>query len=235
MTVRIKDLEVVEKSQEFYDNFNGFMISPDLKVFGKLLARAKMLELVKDVPGDIIECGVFKGSGIFSFLKLKRFICPNTGKKVIGFDFFDTNSLIKSLSNQDREAMKALFEQRGFSHEESFHKYLKDLIASCGFLDYEYDLVKGDISESFPEYLQTRPGMKISLLFIDLDLEDPTYDVLCHAWERVSKGGVVVFDEYGLHQWSEAKGADRFFKDKDVEIKSMNYIGSMAYIQKKEF
>ena len=168
MTVKIKDLEVVEKSQEFYDNFNGFMISPDLKVFGKLLARSKMLELVKDVPGDIIECGVFKGSGIFSFLKLKRFICPNTGKKVIGFDFFDTDSLIKSLSNQDREAMKALFEQRGFSHEESFHKYLKDLIASCGFLDYEYELVKGNISETFPEYLQSRPGLKISLLFIDL-------------------------------------------------------------------
>ncbi len=81
MTVKLKDLEVVEKSQEFYDNFNGFIISPDLKVFGKLLARANMMEMVKDVPGDIIECGVFKGSGIFSFLKLKRFICPNTGKK----------------------------------------------------------------------------------------------------------------------------------------------------------
>jgi predicted O-methyltransferase YrrM len=102
-------------------------------------------------------------------------------------------------------------------------------------LDYEYELVKGDISETFPQYLETRPGMKISMLFIDLDLEKPTYDVLCHAWDRVSKGGIVVFDEYGLHQWSECRGADRFFKGKDVEVKSLNYIGAMAYVKKKEF
>jgi len=154
---------------------------------------------------------------------------------LIGFDFFDTESLINSLDNQDKEAMRVLFKERGFSHDDSFYQYLNESILSHGFLDYEFDLIKGNVSRTLPQYLETRPGMKISMLFIDVDLEGPTYDILCHAWERVSKGGIIVFDEYGLHQWSEARGADRFFKDKDVQVKSLNYIGSMAYVKKETF
>jgi len=231
--IDLKQLEIIDTSQDLYDNFNGFILSPDTKVFGKLLARTLLMEQVKNVPGDIIECGVFKGTGIFTFLKLKRYLSPNTGKKVIGFDFFDTDSLISSLSDQDKEAMTVLFKQRGFSHEESFHKYLGKLIQSCGFQDYEYELVKGDISKTLPDYLDTRPGLKISMLYLDLDLEEPTYDVLCCAWDRMSKGGIIVFDEYAFHQWSESKGVDRFFEGKDVEIKSLNYIAPSAYVVKK--
>jgi len=89
--MNLKDIEIIESlDQNFYDSFNKFIISSDLKVFGKLLARFQLFEMIKDVPGDIVECGVFKGTGIFTFLKLKRYYFPNSLKKVIGFDFFDT-------------------------------------------------------------------------------------------------------------------------------------------------
>ena len=111
----LKDLELVTAlDQSFYDGFNSFMLSSDLKVFGKLLARTQLFDKVKDIPGDIVECGVFKGTGLFTFLKLKRYFCPNTGKKIIGFDFFDSEKLTSSLSEQDREAMTTLFEGRNF-------------------------------------------------------------------------------------------------------------------------
>ena len=74
--------------------------------------------------------------------------------------------------------------------------------------------------------------MKISLLYLDLDLAQPTYDVLNAAWDRVSRGGIVVFDEYAFHHWSESQGADQFFKDKNVQIKNLNYIAPSAYIIK---
>ena len=77
------------------------MLSSDIKVFGKLLARTLLFEQVKDVPGDILEFGVFKGTGLLTFLKLKRYLCPNTMKKIVGFDFFETDGLLKSLTNQD--------------------------------------------------------------------------------------------------------------------------------------
>jgi len=231
--IKLDDLEIIKQSQNLYDNFNGFILSPDLKVFGKLLARTLLFQQVKDIPGDIVECGVFKGTGILTFLKLKRYFCPNTRKKVIGFDFFDTDSLLSSLLNQDKEAMSVLFKERGFSHEDSFFEYFDQLIKTCGFEKHEYDLIKGDISITSTQYLETRPGMKISLLYLDLDLADPTYDTLCATWDRISKGGIIVFDEYAYHQWSESKGVDKFFEDKDVKIKTLNYLAPTAYVIKE--
>tara|TARA_A100001391_G_scaffold73126_2_gene46999 strand:- start:348 stop:1046 length:699 start_codon:yes stop_codon:yes gene_type:complete len=231
--IKLEDLEIISQTQNFYDNFNGFILSPDIKVFGKLLARTLLFNEVKNVPGDILEFGVFKGTGLLTFLKLKRYLCPNTVKKVVGFDFFETNDLLSNLSDQDKDAMTTLFKDRGFSHEESFKEYLNDSIKHFGFESHEFDLVKGDASKTVIEYLSSRPGLKISLLYLDMDLAKPTYDVLCETWDRVSKGGIVVFDEYAYQQWSESQGVDKFFEDKDVEIRSLNYMAPTACVVKK--
>ena len=101
--MNLKDLELVNAlDQSFYDGFNSFMLSSDLKVFGKLLARMQLFDAVKDIPGDIVECGVFKGTGLFTFLKLKRYFCPNTGKKVIGFDFLVVSLALALYREQTR-------------------------------------------------------------------------------------------------------------------------------------
>jgi len=44
----------------------------------------------------------------------------------------------------------------------------------------------------------------------------------------------VVFDEYGFHKWSESKGADRFMKEKNLNIKNLNFACPTAYIEKME-
>ena len=53
--MNLKDLELISIEQGLYDGFNSFMISSDLKIFGKLLARTILFDKVKDVPGDIVE------------------------------------------------------------------------------------------------------------------------------------------------------------------------------------
>ena len=65
----VNDIEIVSTSDKIYSGFNDFILSPDTKVFGKMLARFLLLNRVKNIPGDIVECGVFKGTGIFTFLK----------------------------------------------------------------------------------------------------------------------------------------------------------------------
>ena len=192
--MKLDDLEIIPQSQKIYNGFNDFMLSSDVKVFGKMLARTLLFNKVKNIPGDIVEFGVFKGTGLMTFLKLKRYLCPNTVKKVVGFDFFETDGLLKP---------------------------------------YEFDLIKGDASQMAQEYVKSRPGLKISLLYLDLDLAKPTYDVLCAMWNKVSQGGVVVFDEYAYQKWSESQGVDQFFEDKDVEIISLNYMAPTACVVKK--
>tara|TARA_R100000152_G_C6708709_1_gene136727 strand:- start:137 stop:832 length:696 start_codon:yes stop_codon:yes gene_type:complete len=231
--MKLKDLQIVDTSQDLYDSFNGFILSDDLKVFGKLLARTLLMNQVKDVPGDIVECGVFKGTGLLTFLKLKRYLCPNSLKKVIGFDFFNSEKLIESLTSIDKEAMDTLFKERNYSHEEGQQKLFQEFITSLGFEDHEFELVAGDITNTASKFAAERPGFRISLLYLDLDLGEPTEAALEALWGRVCKGGIVVFDEYAFHKWSEANGVDNFFEDKDVEIKTLNYICPSAYVVKK--
>jgi hypothetical protein len=230
--MNLKDLELISVDQKLYDGFNDFIMSSDLKVFGKLLARTLLFQKVKDIPGDIVECGVFKGSGLFTFLKLKRYFCPNTYKKVIGFDFFDSKKLTESLSSHDKQTMTLLFEQRNFTHDLFYNNFLEKKFIDCGFMDHEFELIAGDISKSVLHFVENRPGAKISLLYLDLDLEIPTYDTLTSLWNRVSSGGIVVFDEYAYHNWSESIGVDKFFKDKNVKIESLNYVAPSAYVIK---
>jgi hypothetical protein len=227
-----ENIEIIVSEQSLYDGFNSFIMSDDVKVFGKLLARTLLFESVKNIPGDIVECGVFKGSGIYSFLKLKRYLCPNTSKKVIGFDMFNSEELINSLKSVDKEAMSELFNGRNFKHEQNYKNYLEANILSNGFLPHEFELIQGDISKTALKYVEENPGFKISLLYLDLDLGEPTYDTLCALWDRVSVGGLVIFDEYGYAKWSESEGVDRFFKDKNIEIISLNYICPTAYVKK---
>lgn len=219
--------------QYIYDAFNDFIFSSDTRVLGKLLARASLFSQVKDIPGDIVECGVFKGSGILTWLKLKKIFVPNSFKKVIGFDYFDTNSLLNSLSGNDKVSMTELFVDRNYEHDEAVSKLLHEKISLAGFGKNDYELVKTDICQTAPEFAAKRPGFRISLLYLDLDIEQPTYDTLSAFWERVSIGGLVVFDEYAVHQWSEAEGADRFFKGKNIQIKTTtDYFCPIAYAVK---
>lgn len=219
-------------SQSLYDAFNSFIFDPDTKVLGKLAARILLAEQTRKVPGDIVECGVFKGSGMASWLKIKKLLFPNAVKKVIGFDFFDTQSLLAALSGKDQDRMKELFEQRNYQHDEQGEQVVKNYLETAGFGAADFELVKGDIGKSAPKFTEERPGFKISLLYIDLDVEEATYQALEALWPRLSRGGLVVFDEYAWHQWSEAKGADKFFADKQEQIQVLEFLGPTAYVIK---
>jgi len=231
--ININNLELIQTPQSLFDSFNSFILSDDRRVFNKLVSRALLYNEVKNIPGDIVECGVFKGTGLYTFLKLKNIFNPNSSKKVIGFDFFNTDGLISSINNkEDKDAMDVLFKERHFSHTKSFKENFKLQLINHGFSESEFDLVEGDVSETTKLFSQNNPGFKISLLYMDLDLEVPTYDTLVNLWDNVTKGGIIVFDEYGYHKWSESKGVDRFINEKNLEIKSLDFICPTAYIKK---
>jgi hypothetical protein len=231
--ITIDKLEITNNSQQLYDAFNSFILSSDKKVFNKLIARTLLYNEVKDLPGDIVECGVFKGSGIYTFLKLKQLFNPNSLKKIIGFDFFNTDDLLNSIGDEtDKETMNLLFKGRYFKHEKKYDEFLYEQILSDGFSSNDIELVQGDVSLTTKKFTQNNPGFKISLLYMDLDLEEPTYNTLNNLWENLVKGGVVVFDEYGHHNWSESKGVDRFINEKNIPIKTLNYYAPTAYIKK---
>lgn len=229
----MNDIELFNNTQNLYNDFNNFIMSKDIKVFNKLVARTLLYNKVKSIPGDIVECGVFKGSGLYTFLKLKNLYNPNSNKKVLGFDYFDTKNLLKSVTNSyDNEYMEKLFTDRNFEHSECFKQTLESKLIEDGFKENDFELIQGDVSFTTKEYIESNPGFKISLLYMDVDLEIPTYNTLKNFWDNISVGGLIVLDEYAHHKWSESKGVDKFIREKKLKIKTLNYLCPTAYIKK---
>ena len=224
-------------SEQVYNSFNDFIFSNDTKVLGKLLHRYNFFNRIIDLPGDIVEVGVFKGSGIATFSKFIEIFIPNSNKKVIGFDIFNPENSKKVLDKDninDNNNMNIVYNRVNEIDRtiESVYKRLDDMK-----IDKKYILIEGDVEDTIPAFLSTNPGFRISLLYMDVDIERPTYNALKNLWDRILPGGIIIFDEYEYHSFSESCGVDKFLKEKNIEypLKSTHFMAPTAYFIKKDF
>jgi len=112
-----------DQPQVVYDSFNQFIFSSNRKLFAKLASKLYFMELTKNVPGDIVELGVFKGSGMVAWLKALELTSVNN-KSVCGFDFFNDSALMESINTSDKGVMESLFVDRGFDPKGLFTTYV---------------------------------------------------------------------------------------------------------------
>ena len=217
-----------DQPQGVYDAFNKFIFSSDRKLYAKLISKYFFAEMTKDIPGDIVELGVFKGSGMVAWLKALELSSVNY-KKTLGFDFFNDNDLLNSINTKDKEVMQSLFEDRGFDPK-GYDVTLGNLLIDANFNNYE--LIKGDVTETVPAYLKQNPGFRASIINFDMDIEEPTEICLDLLWPRVCRGGVLVFDEYAINEWTESNAVDRFCNKHQLELKSTPYFAPSAYLIK---
>ena len=59
----------------------------------------------------------------------------------------------------------------------------------------KFELVKGDASETIDVWLEENPHAIVSMAIFDMDIYQPTKDVLEKIIPRLTKGSVLVFDE----------------------------------------
>ena len=215
--------------QAVYDSFNRFIYSKDRKLFAKLASKLKFCELASGVPGDIVELGVFKGSGLMAWLKANELTSVNQ-KKIYGFDIFDHEALVSEIETQDATLMRELFEKRGFKAN-GFDEILKDIVINAGFRNFQ--IIVGNVLETMPVFLQNNPGFRASIINFDLDTSEPTRFCLNQLWDRLVPGGVMIFDDYGVNEWTESDAVDAFIKTKSLPLNSTPYCAPSAYIVKK--
>ncbi len=180
------------------ENFPKYVRRQQLKRF---LALYEIFKLVLSVKGSVIDCGVFRGFSFMSWAKLSAMLEPeNLTRRVYGFDSF---AGFPSVSEQDQNRVTdvAVGDLRADSYQE-----LQDLIAEydrdrfLGHID-KVHLVRGDVSETIPQFVRDHPHLIVSLLFIDLDVYQPTKVALEHFLPRMPRGAVVAFDELDNPQW----------------------------------
>lgn len=215
--------------QEIWDAYNSLLLGPDVDRLRKILVRAHLFQQTLTVPGDVVECGVFKGSSLMLFLKMLHIFAAGSAKRVIGFDMFDYFPIPNEEAAAAVEAYVAESNFKGVSPEQIHQR-----VADAGFRRDMCELVVGDIRQTASDYLAKTPGLRISLLNLDLDLDEPTFAALEAFWPRVVPGGLVIFDEYAISRWTESQAVDRFFADKQVSLQTLTWAKTpTAYIVKR--
>ena len=103
-------------------------------------------------------------------------------------------------------------------------------------IDNRIKLVEGDVEETLPKFLKENPGFRASLIYIDVDIARPTYISMKYLWDRLLPGGVILFDEYEYHVFTESDGVDKFLQETGIEYNliSTDWIGPTAYMRKSK-
>ena len=219
----MKELPNFEKAFEYEKNF---YLSCDITRISKILSHYEIYKMIKEVPGEIIECGVFKGASYLRFAMFREIFGNPFSKKIIGFDTF---SKFPETTFQDDNKARNKFISSAGSDSISKEQLLK-ILDNKG-LNKHVDLIEGDITETVPSYVKANPELKISLLNLDTDIYEPAVTILEHLYPKITKGGILMLDDYGTHP-GETKAVDEYFKNKTVEIKKFSFAMTPCYIIK---
>jgi hypothetical protein len=191
----------------------------------RFLAHVELFKLALEVPGDIAELGVFRGLGLFTWANLLEAYCVGNRTKVVyGFDNWRG---FTEFSPQDAKPAQDAGKVIGGFDPGAYLDELRDAIAifdSDRFIPFKprIKLVEGNIERTVPEFIGENPGVRFSLVHFDCDLYRPTKAALAALWDRVTRGGVVIFDEYAIPAWAgESAAVDEFLADKpDVRLRT---------------
>ncbi|HLZ67343.1 MAG TPA: TylF/MycF/NovP-related O-methyltransferase [Aliidongia sp.] len=156
-----------------------------LRNFRALIERA----IVEQVPGDIIETGVWRG-GASIFARAILAVHDIGDRKVIVADSFE------GLPPPDITRFPA--DQGSVLHE--FRELAVSLeqvqanFAKFGLLDDQVVFLKG----WFRDTMRQVPSERLAIMRLDGDMYESTIDPLNHLYDRLAVGGWVIIDDYCL-------------------------------------
>ena len=208
-----------------WDYENGFYLTCETGRIGKFMNHLEIYKKVVQFPGQVLEFGVYKGSSIVRLLSFRELLENSASRKVIGFDAF--GEFPHDLESENDKKFVAQFEGAGgFGISK---KELEEHLERKGFSNFE--LIKGDILQTLPHFLENNPALKIALLHIDVDVYEPSKIILELLWDKVVPGGILVLDDYGTVE-GETKAVDEFFSKQKVTIHKPSFYHIPSYIIK---
>lgn len=182
---------------------------------------------VENIPGDIVVAGVWKGGSALYLRALERYF--HLGKKLWLSDTFQGFVRESIQHKKDQEALKLfstmlapdfptaervyqLFDKNGLWNEE------------------EVILLEGDLAHTLPT-IQTDA---FALVHIDVDFYEPTLAALACTYSKLSIGGYVIIDDYGVEMFNCRDAVDDF-RVKNGITEPIHFMTDYVAYWKKEY
>lgn len=222
-----------QSAGSFPDKIDAFAKFASRQAIAKFLVRYEIFKRILPVNGSIIECGVLHGGGILAFAKFSSLLEPaNHVRKIIGFDTFEG---FPSISDADRKGDSAHLKVKGLTgsamDDVSRAVALYDMNRPLAHIP-KVELVKGDLVQTAPQYVAENPHLVVSLLYLDVDLYDPTRAALEAFLPRMPKGAVVVFDQLNARIFpGETQAVDEVLGLRNLRIERFPFDSYVSFAQ----
>jgi SAM-dependent methyltransferase len=197
----------------------------------RFLAHYELFKRIINLPGSIVEMGIYRGGSFFVWHKLLEIFLPTeTSRKVFGFDRFQGLFDLNENDGKTQENVGKSVEGWNAGPVEKEVFQLCDIHNVDSVLSKRRSqIIKGDILETLDKFLEDNPGVRISLLHVDVDLHDVTKFVLDKLYDKVVPGGLIVFDEYAYPPWEgETRALEGFLKERGLKVKIEKFPWSLS-------
>lgn len=212
-------------AERAFEYENGFYLTSSLSRIGKLLGQYEVYKRITALPGEVVECGVYKGASLLRLLSFRELLEAPDSRRVIAFDAFGR---FPRTGDQNENAWVDGFEREGGDGIPASE--LTRVLTRKSFRNTE--LVPGDINETVPAYAAAHGELRIALLHIDVDCYEPTVTILQHLFERVVPGGLVVFDDYGRVAGA-TRAVDEFLRGHPHPLEKLSICHIPAFLVKR--
>ena len=183
-----------------------------------------------NIPGDLVECGVWRGGSAMAMAMTLKSIGA-TDRKIYLFDTFEgmTEPTDEDVSHHGRSAEQE-FQASGGRGEISTWclgslEEVKVNLSQTGYPEQNINYVKGKIEETVPGIMPDQ----IALLRLDTDWYESTKHELEHMFPVLSSEGVLILDDYG-HWQGARKAVDDYISSNKIRIllSRTDYTGRIA-------
>jgi hypothetical protein len=221
--------EVLKSVSAEYVAEAPFVFADRVQVTSALI-RIELFKKVMTIPGAIIECGVFRGNSLMLYYHMSMILEPYAiNRSIIGFDTFEGFRNIDS--NKDPEDIN--IQMFSDTNDEYIRKmvHVNDLVRPVSRIP-RCEVVKGDIMETVPKFIETRPDLIVAMLILDTDLYGPTKLALETFLPLMPRGGVVVLDEVAYRNFAgETTALKEVLELNKVRLRRIPFAPAVGYFK----
>ncbi len=201
--------DFAKEDHEIIQLVKPFTLTPPERIHALIQSVKYVVE--HEIPGDIVECGVWRGGSMMTVAKvLANLQCYD--RHLYLYDTFEgmvPPEEVDVMYSGDKAA--DLLEKADINDGSSIWcrvslDEVKKNVYSIGYNQENIHFIKGRVEDTIP---QMAPEV-ISILRLDTDWYRSTLHELTHLFPRLSRGGVIHIDDYGC--WQGARlAADEYF------------------------
>ena len=220
-------LDMEEQFQVIYRKCKNFTSTSIERMYALYKATQYIAE--NKIPGDIVECGVWKGGSVMvCALTLKAL--GEVQRKLYMYDTYIGMSKPdeKDINLKGEKAIDEWEKSQRETYNDYCYASLEEVKHNMHSTGYPYEHIKfivGKVEDTIPRIIPEQ----IALLRLDTDWCESTYHELLHLFPRIVPGGMLIIDDYG--HWKGAKEAvDKYIQENNVNIflNRIDYTGRLG-------